>query len=60
MYVKLPIVIRVGVIIICMRQKFSAGSKCECFCHGKEGIIEYCGYCSSSHRRMNTNQRPRR
>jgi len=43
-----------------MRQKFSAGSKCECFCHGKEGITEYCGYCSSSHRRMNTNQRPRR
>ena len=40
-----------------MRQKFSAGSKCECMCHGKAGIIEYCGYCSSSHRRMNTNQR---
>jgi hypothetical protein len=59
-YLKLPIVIRVDVFIIHMRQKFSAGSKCECMCHGKAGITEYCGYCSSSHRRMNTSPRPRR
>lgn len=42
-----------------MRQKFSAGNKCECMCHGKAGIVDYCGYCSSSHRRMNTGYRPR-
>ena len=50
----------VDVFITHMRQKFSAGNKCECMCHGKAGIIEYCGYCSSSHRRMNTSPRPRR
>ncbi len=43
-----------------MKQKFSTGSKCECMCHGKTGITDYCGYCSSSHRRMNFGQRTRR
>jgi len=35
-----------------MKQKFSSGTKCECMCHGKAGILEYCGYCANSHRRV--------
>ncbi len=55
----LLIIIRVVAFNKGMRQKFSAGNKCECMCHGKEGIIDYCGYCSSSHRRINTSYRSR-
>ena len=55
----LLIIIRVVAVNLYMRQKFSAGSKCECMCHGKEGINDYCGYCSSSHRRVNSGFRPR-
>jgi hypothetical protein len=43
-----------------MKQKFSSGNKCECMCHGKAGILEYCGYCATSHRRAFSNQKTRR
>ncbi len=43
-----------------MKQKLSFGSKCECNCHGREGTIEYCGYCTNSHRKMFTGNRSRR
>lgn len=43
-----------------MKQKFSSGNKCECMCHGKAGILEYCGYCATSHRRVFSSQKPRR
>ncbi|HEX5518831.1 MAG TPA: hypothetical protein VFX18_00165 [Candidatus Nitrosocosmicus sp.] len=33
-----------------MKQRFSIGSKCECNCHGRTGTIEFCGYCTNSHR----------
>ena len=31
------------------RNSFSIGSKCECMCHTKGNIQDYCGYCASSH-----------
>lgn len=40
-----------------MRQRFSMGTRCECMCHGKADISEYCGYCSTSHRRPNSGGR---
>ena len=37
-----------------MKQKFSSGSRCECNCHNREGTVEFCGYCSSSHSQRKT------
>jgi hypothetical protein len=54
------IVIRPQYIITSMKQKFSSGTKCECMCHGKAGILEYCGYCATSHRKVFSNQKTRR
>ena len=27
-----------------VRQRFSLGNNCECMCHGKPGIVDFCGY----------------
>ncbi|MGN6708165.1 MAG: hypothetical protein ACTHKF_02320 [Candidatus Nitrosocosmicus sp.] len=43
-----------------MKQKFSSGIKCECNCHGRAGTLEFCGYCSSSHRNVFSKNRGRR
>lgn len=39
-----------------MRQRFSLGNKCECMCHGKVGIVDFCGYCTTSHRTFSNNR----
>jgi hypothetical protein len=31
------------------RSNFSTGGKCECMCHTKGNIQDFCGYCASSH-----------
>jgi hypothetical protein len=31
------------------RSSFSTGGKCECMCHTKGNIQDFCGYCASSH-----------
>jgi hypothetical protein len=38
------------------RNNFSTGGKCECMCHTKQNIQDFCGYCASSH----TGRGPRR
>jgi hypothetical protein len=38
------------------RNNFSTGGKCECMCHTRQNIQDFCGYCASSH----TGRGPRR
>ena len=43
-----------------VRQRFSLGNNCECMCHGKPGIVDFCGYCTASHRNVFSRNRTQR
>ena len=41
-----------GTLILKMKRRnnFSIGNRCECMCHTKGNIQDFCGYCATSHR----------